>query len=69
MNSPSSLKAHLFDLADQDRTALATIREQMELDSNALAVRIAIRNLARQLNNPARLSEPEDKNPEQRGDQ
>ena len=53
MDSPSNLKAHLFDLGDQDREALARIRERMQLTSNALAVRIAIRALAK------RLSEPE----------
>jgi hypothetical protein len=48
-NSCSSLKAQLFDLADQDRAAIARIRERLELNSNALAVRLAIRELARRL--------------------
>lgn len=49
MNNPSNLRASLFDLADQDRAALARIRERLELNSNALAVRVAIRELARRL--------------------
>lgn len=48
MSSPN-LKAQLFDLADQDREALALIREDLQLTSNALAVRIAIRSLAKKL--------------------
>ena len=53
----SNLKAHLFDLADRDREALAVIREKLELDSNALAVRLSIRALARRLSDPAQLGE------------
>lgn len=53
MGSPGNLKLHAFDLADQDREALARIRERLGLTSNALAVRVALRDLAK------RLSEPE----------
>jgi hypothetical protein len=42
MESPGNLKLHSFDLADQDRTALANIRKRLGLTSNALAVRIAM---------------------------
>jgi len=52
MDSPGNLKPHLFDLADQDREALARIRERMQLNSNALAVRVAIRDLAKRLSAP-----------------
>jgi hypothetical protein len=59
MESPGNLKLHSFDLADQDRTALANIRKRLGLTSNALAVRIAIRDLARRLNEPVKASEAE----------
>jgi hypothetical protein len=49
MDSPGNLKLHSFDLADQDREALTRIREGLGLTSNALAVRLAIRDLARRL--------------------
>lgn len=55
--TPGNLKAHLIDLADQDRECLAQIRENMELNSNALAIRIAIRALAKRLSNPQQLVE------------
>jgi hypothetical protein len=42
-------KASLFDLYPQDRAAIARIRERLELHSNALVVRIALRDLARRL--------------------
>jgi hypothetical protein len=48
-NNNSNLKVHCFDLADRDIEALAFIRGELELPSNALAVRIAIRELARRL--------------------
>jgi DNA-binding transcriptional regulator YiaG len=53
------LKAQLFDLADQDREAIARIRERLQLNSSALAVRLAIRDLAR------RLEEGDNKTPSQ----
>ena len=49
MDSPGNLKLHSFDLADQDREALARIRKGLGINSNALAVRLAIRDLARRL--------------------
>jgi len=58
-NQTPAGKASLFDLYPQDFEALAHIRESMDLNSNALAVRLSIRSLAKRLNNPARLSEPE----------
>lgn len=45
----SSLKLHSFDLADEDRAALARIRAHLQLNSNALAIRVAIRTLDREL--------------------
>lgn len=48
-------KAQLFDLYPQDREALARIRERLELGSNALAVRLAIRALAKRLEKPDAL--------------
>jgi hypothetical protein len=42
-------KAALFDLYPRDREALARIRERMQIKSNALAVRLAIRDLAARL--------------------
>jgi hypothetical protein len=52
-DSPGNLRLCSFDLGDQDRKALTRIRERMGLTSNALAVRVALRDLAK------RLSEPE----------
>ena len=49
MTHQSDLRAHRFYLADQDRAAIAKIRECMQLDSGALAVRLAIRDLAKRL--------------------
>jgi hypothetical protein len=49
MANTSVFKASLFDLTEQDRAAIARIRERLELNSNALAVRIALRELARRL--------------------
>ena len=48
-NGSGNLKAYLFDLAEKDIEALAFIRETLEINSNALAVRLAIRELARRL--------------------
>ena len=62
MASAGNLKAHLFDLADEDRKCLERIKERLQLGSSALAVRIAIRELAK------RLAEPESKKPAQEGD-
>jgi len=51
MNQTSSgnLKLHSFDLGDADRAAIVKIRERLQLNSGALAVRIALRRLAQQL--------------------
>jgi hypothetical protein len=59
MGNPSNLHPHLFDLADQDRECLVRIRQRLEINSNALAVRLAIRELAKRLSDPKRLDEPE----------
>jgi hypothetical protein len=48
-NNKSTLKRHLFNLAEEDREALAFIRKELELSSDALTVRIALRELARRL--------------------
>lgn len=56
MDSAGNLKLHSFDLADQDVAALAQIREKLELPSNALAVRLAIRSLAKRLGDPKILA-------------
>jgi hypothetical protein len=58
-NAGSSLRLHSFDLADQDREAIKRIRERLEINSNALAVRLAIRSLANRLNDPNRYGNPE----------
>jgi len=59
MDTHSNLRASLFDLADRDRAAIARIRERLELNSNALAVRIAIRELARRLDAGQAISQAE----------
>jgi hypothetical protein len=56
MDNPSNLKAHLFDLADQDREALACIKKRLGLSSSALAVRLAIRDFARRLSEQERIN-------------
>jgi hypothetical protein len=60
MNKGGNLKLHSFDLADEDRGALAFIRETLGISSNALAVRMAIRELANRLKEeqPRRKGEP-----------
>ena len=50
MSSPGNLKLHSFDLGDEDRACLTRIRQRLELSSNALAVRLALRSLAARLN-------------------
>ena len=42
-------KAQLFDLYPKDRAALERIKERLQLSSSALALRMAIRDLARRL--------------------
>ena len=56
MDSAGNLKLHSFDLADQDRESLARIRESLGLTSNAVAVRLAIRELARRLSDPKKAN-------------
>jgi hypothetical protein len=57
MATASNLKAHLFDLSDFDRECLIRIRERLEVSSNALAVRMAIRSLAKRLADPSEVPE------------
>jgi hypothetical protein len=49
-------KASLFDLYPKDRECLERIKQRLEIDSNALAVRLAIRELARRLSQPEQLA-------------
>ena len=51
-------KAQLFDLYPQDRAALERIKVRLQLSSSALAVRLAIRDLARRLEKPEILADP-----------
>jgi hypothetical protein len=48
----SDLKLHSFDLSDFDRVCLSRIRTRLEINSNALVVRMAIRSLAKRLTEP-----------------
>jgi hypothetical protein len=59
MASPGNLKLHSFDLADQDRRCLERIKQRLEISSSALAVRIAIRDLARRLSDPSQIAKLE----------
>jgi hypothetical protein len=63
MDNRSDLRAHLFDLADQDRECLERIKQRLEINSSALAVRLALRSLAKRLNNPTGLPDKCDANP------
>ena len=56
MNSPSG-KACLFDLYPQDMEAISRIRERLQVNSDALTVRLAIRSLAKRLANPTILQD------------
>jgi len=49
MKTKSALKRQIFHLAEQDREALIFIREELQLPSDALAVRTGIRELNRRL--------------------
>jgi hypothetical protein len=49
-------KARLFDLYPQDVAALARIRKRLQLNSDALAIRVALRELAKRLQ---QTSQPE----------
>ena len=55
MDTPSGT-ARLFDLYPQDFVSLARIRERLELPSDALVVRLAIRALAKRLADPQHLA-------------
>ena len=46
---PGNLKRSCFFLGDVDRAAIQRIREELELPSSALAIRLAIRQLAERL--------------------
>lgn len=48
-NSPGNLKRTCLHLGDADREAIEKIRQELELPSAALAVRLAIRKLAERL--------------------
>jgi hypothetical protein len=48
----SEARARLFDLYPADADALRRIRERLELSSDALAIRVALRDLARRLSDP-----------------
>jgi hypothetical protein len=50
-------RAQLFDLYPRDRECLERIKAKLELDSSALAVRLAIRELAKRLSEPQKESE------------
>jgi hypothetical protein len=63
----SQAKARLFDLYPADAAAIARIRERLALNSDALCVRIAIRNLAERLGKPEQLRDPDIKGPAQEG--
>jgi len=47
--TPGNLKKTCVHLGDKDREAIKCIRECLELDSDALAIRTAIRSLAKRL--------------------
>jgi hypothetical protein len=47
----SQAKARLFDLYPADAEALKRIRERLQLTSDALTIRVALRDLARRLEN------------------
>lgn len=49
VNPPSSLSRTIVHLADRDRNALHFIRESLELTSSALAIRLAVRSLAEEI--------------------
>jgi hypothetical protein len=52
VNTPGSLRIHSFDLGDQDRARLDRIKKRLQLKSTALAIRLAIRDLAERLVDP-----------------
>jgi hypothetical protein len=48
--SPSNLKRTCIHLGDQDRAALAIIRAELGFPTDALSVRLALRFLAKRIN-------------------
>jgi len=54
----SQTKTKLIDLYPEDFEAISRIRQRLELTSDALTIRFAIRNLARRLSQPAASAEP-----------
>lgn len=57
--SAGNLKRTCLHLGDADRAAIKKIREDLELPSSALAVRLAVRKLAERLAKPGILFEPQ----------
>jgi hypothetical protein len=53
----SQAKARLFDLYPQDAEALKRVRERLQLNSDALAIRVSLRDLARRLSEPEAIVE------------
>lgn len=49
MTPAGGLKRTCFHLGDQDRAAISRICDRLDLPSSALAIRIAIRDLAKRL--------------------
>jgi hypothetical protein len=56
-NNPGGLKRTCLHLGDSDRAAIQKIRDELELPSSALAVRVAIRKLAERLAQPGILAD------------
>jgi len=56
-NNPGNLKRTCLHLGDADRAAILKIRTDLELPSSALAVRYAIRLLAKRLAQPGILAD------------
>ena len=54
----SQAKARLFDLYPKDAEALKRIRERLQLGSDALAIRVSLRELARRLGEREAQTEP-----------
>jgi len=49
MTHAGNLKPTLVNLGDRDRICIERIKDRLELDSSALAIRVAIRDLAKRL--------------------
>jgi hypothetical protein len=48
-------KASLYDLYPEDRKAIERIRSRLELNSDALTIRVALRSLAARLNESPKI--------------